>query len=280
MKESKSRFDGLGDRMKMYEMREAGRKAMPGVPVIARLDGRAFHSFTRGMPRPFYLPMTLAMIDTAKYLVEQSHASLGYTQSDEITLVFLNENVEEMAFFAGRIQKLVSVLASMATVKFSEEVCKSMPDRAKKHPVFDCRVWEVPNVAVAFETVYWRVLDCMKNAVTMAASAHYSHKELHGKNSRTKREMLLAKGDVWEDYPLYFREGVFIRRRTVMKELSEKELARIPPDRRPAGPVPRSEVVPMDLPSVRSIENLKEVVFYGAEPSRMSRDTTDAPVDR
>lgn len=278
MKKSKSRFDGLGDRMKMYEMREAGRKVMPGAPVLARLDGKAFSNFTRGLPRPFYLPMTLAMIDATKFLVERTRASLGYTQSDEISLVFLNEATEEMAFFGGRIQKLVSVSAAMASVKFYEQVCAHMPDRAKKYPVFDCRVWDVPNTDIAFQEVYWRVLDCMKNSLTLAASVHYSHKELQGKNSRTRREMLLAKGDVWEDYPLYFREGVFIRRRSVMKELSEKKLARIPPGRRPTGPVPRTEVVPLDLPSVRDIENLKEVLFYGAEPSRIPRDTTEAPV--
>ncbi len=77
MKESKSRFDGLGDRMKLYEMREAGRRLMPGLPVIARLDGRTFHTFTKGMPRSFFMPMSLAMIETLSRLL--SYISLFQT---------------------------------------------------------------------------------------------------------------------------------------------------------------------------------------------------------
>ena len=118
--------DKFGDRMKMYEGIEAQRAFMPGLPICVRIDGRAFHTFTRGMQRPYDKAMADAMIETTKYLVQQTYACIGYTQSDEISLV-LRDDAEPL--FGGRISKLTSVLASMATAKFNEVIHKTYPEK-------------------------------------------------------------------------------------------------------------------------------------------------------
>lgn len=278
MKPVKSRFDALGDRMKQFEMMEAGRRLMPGLPVMVRLDGRSFHTFTKGMPRPYHEPMSLAMIETARYLVEETHACFAYTQSDEISLGFWNEDDKSEMLFSGRIEKLCSVLAGLATAKFNHEVIARMPERAKLLPVFDARVFSMPNLDEMVNCVLFRALDCAKNSVTMAASAHYSHRELHGKGSAAKHEMLRAKGVNWADYPAFFKDGSFLRRETFLKELTPQELARIPVSRRPAGPVERSAVRVIAMPPFARVANAKEVLFCSASPV-VRADVSDAQLE-
>ena len=132
-------IDKMGDRLKQLEGIEAGRILIPNLPICVRVDGRAFHTFTRGMKRPYDIDMSNAMIETMKYLVEKTDACLGYVQSDEISLI-LSDRKEPM--FGGRIQKLTSVIASMATAKFNEVIHKTFPDKPLAE--FDCRVWNVP----------------------------------------------------------------------------------------------------------------------------------------
>ncbi|KKL92895.1 hypothetical protein LCGC14_1880070, partial [marine sediment metagenome] len=106
--------DNFGDRMKMYEKAESGRRFMPLLPVYARLDGRSFSRFTKGFNRPYDKRMSEAMIDTTKYLVEETNALIGYSQSDEISLVWYSDSIDSQIFFDGKIQKMVSVLAALA----------------------------------------------------------------------------------------------------------------------------------------------------------------------
>ena len=145
--EQKIPMDPLGDRLKAQEQVEAGRRANPKLPLMARLDGKSFHTFTRGLARPYDTALSYLMIDTTKYLVEQTHAKLGYTQSDEITLYWWNPAgpVESSYMYDGKFQKLTSVLASMASAYFNQEVPKRLPSKAGALPVFDCRVWNVPD---------------------------------------------------------------------------------------------------------------------------------------
>jgi tRNA(His) guanylyltransferase len=277
-RKSATRFETLGDRMKDFEMLEAGRRLLPGVPVIARLDGRAFHTFTRGMPRPYHEPMSRAMIETARFLVSETHAKFAYTQSDEITLGFWNADSQAEPLFNGRVQKLCSVLASLATAKFNQEVAIRMPGKAAELPVFDARVFTLPSLEEATACVLWRALDCTKNAITMAASAYYSHKALQGKRSAEKHEMLHAKGVNFNDFPAFFKNGTLLRRETFLKELLPEELERIPAKHRPEGAVLRSQVVEADMPPFPKVANLKEVLFEGAAPRL--REESANPVER
>jgi hypothetical protein len=136
--------DVLGDRMKLYELAEAGRRFMPLLPILARIDGRCFSAFTRGMERPYDQMMTRLMVATTRHLVEETNASMGYTQSDEITLAWHQTDMKSQVWFDGRISKMTSQLGAQATLFFYRNCCEHMPAFASRHPTFDARVWQVP----------------------------------------------------------------------------------------------------------------------------------------
>jgi tRNA(His) guanylyltransferase len=259
--------DDLGDRCKSYEFAEAGRRAMRGLPLLARLDGRAFHTFTRDFKRPYEHGMSVSMRETTRYLVQETVALVGYTQSDEITLVWFepSQSTSEYAF-GGRFQKLASVLAGMASTKFYQLVLEWLPDKAREVPHFDCRVWQVPTLDEATDVFIWREDDATKNSITMAARVYYSDAELDGKNSNDKQEMLWQKGVNWDNFPNFFKRGSYFQRRACLRTLSDEERMRIPEAHRP--PVDetfqRSQVVELDLPPVRKIANLSAVLFERA----------------
>lgn len=261
--------DKFGDRMKEYEMAEAGRKAMPGLPLLARLDGRAFHTFTKGMKRPYDAEISYAMIDTTKFLVDKTHADLGYTQSDEITLFWRGSDEGSEYMFDGRFQKLSSVLAGMASAQFMKCMITSQSygDRAKKLvPSFDCRVWQVPSLDVAADVFAWRAADAIKNSVSMAAQAHFSHKELQNKNSVQKKEMLWEKGVEWGNYPWFFKQGTFVKRINREVTLTPYELSQIPEKHRPTGPVLRTVVTTLpDFAPLGRVKNRAAYLFDGEE---------------
>lgn len=253
--------------MKEYESFETDRRLMPGLPVMVRLDGRSFSKFTKGMTRPFHEPMSRAMIETARYLVKEAQANFAYTQSDEISLVFWNPDYQHDPMFKGRVQKLTSILASMATSKFGQLVAETMPDRSKLLPAFDARVFNMPNLAEMTNCVLFRVLDCAKNPLTMAASAYYRHSELHGKSGSDKHEMLRAKGVNWAHYPEFFKNGTFLRRESVVEVLPAEILAKVPEQHRDrTSTVKRSKVVEVVMPPFSRLANQEGFLFRGEAP--------------
>jgi tRNA(His) 5'-end guanylyltransferase len=261
--------DNFGDRMKGYESAETGRRFMPGLPVYARIDGRSFSKFTKGMNRPFDIDMTRAMIETTKFLVDKTHALMGYCQSDEISLIWYSESTEKQIFFDGRIQKMTSVLAGMASSKFTLEAIKTWPSKVENSPpVFDCRVFQLPSLVEGANAFLWREQDASKNSISMAAHDNFSPKQLHKVNGKEMQEMLWAqKGINWNDYPAFFKRGTFIRRCSVEKVLSQDELDRIPEQHRPeGGRAIRTELVELDMPRFSSVTNRVDVIFNGADP--------------
>lgn len=264
--------DDLGDRCKQSESTETDRRAMLGLPLLARLDGRAFRTFTRGLQRPYDPGMSRAMIATTRYLVEKMTALVGCTQSDEITLAWYwptrgVDYPDTEYIFGGRFQKIVSVLAGMASAKFCQLLPSLLPGKTHQTPHFDCRVWQVPTLADAADVFVWREDDATKNSITMAAAAHYSDRQLHGKGSSDKQEMLWQKGINWNDFPAFFKRGSYLQRRTFERTLTDEERERIPEKHRPpvGELVTRSHVVELDLPPVRQIANLTAVLFEGAD---------------
>lgn len=262
--------DALGDRMKVYELAEAGRRFMPLLPIVARIDGRCFSVFTNGMKRPFDPEMTAMMVATTVELVSETNASMGYTQSDEITLAWHSTDPKSQVWFDGRVAKMTSQLGALATLYFYRLVVKRMPDYAEKLPTFDARVWQVPNRTEGANVFLWREWDATKNSLTMAASELYSHKELHGKNGADKHEMLFAKGINWNDYPAAFKRGTYVQRRRVLRPFTADELEKLPPKHEArANPdlvVERWRIAPLDMPIFGSVENREDVIFEGAEP--------------
>jgi tRNA(His) 5'-end guanylyltransferase len=261
--------DGLGDRCKQFELAEAGRRAMRGLPVLARLDGRAFHTFTRDLKRPYDHGMSVSMIETARYLVQEMQALVAYTQSDEITLAWYEPSTSTADYaFDGRFQKLASVLAGMASARFTKLLLEHLPHKAEETPHFDCRVWQVPTLQDAVDVFVWREDDATKNSITMAACAYYPDAQLAGKHSGEKQELLWQKGVNWNDYPAFFKRGTYLARRTTERELTEEERLRIPEAHRPPpGKLfERAAVVDLELPPIRKVANAAAVLFERAAP--------------
>ncbi|CAM0025644.1 tRNA-His guanylyltransferase [Vibrio phage D148] len=241
--------DDMGDRLKGYEKVETGRKFMPMVPVYCRIDGRGFSKFTRGMERPYDIKMSEIMEEVTKYLVQETNARTGYTQSDEISLCWHTEEYNSEIFFGGKIQKMVSTLSALATAKFVELALKAWPERcAKRLPTFDARVFQVPNEAELANCFLWRVRDAVKNSIQMTAQENFSHKELQGKNQSIQLIMLETKGIVWGNYPRFFKEGTFIKRQYYFKHTAQ-------------GSALRTRVVALDVPRFDSIENKAEFLL-------------------
>jgi tRNA(His) guanylyltransferase len=263
--------DDFGDRMKRYEAAEAERHFMPLLPIYARIDGRCFSAFTRGLERPFDPRITRAMVATTKFLVNQTQARIGYTQSDEISLVWLQERYDCEVFFNGKVHKLTSVLASLATVQFNH-LClaeDTLRERTRElFPVFDCRVFQLPNRTEAANVFLWREKDATKNAISMAARSCHPYQQLHGKTGSEMQEMLFQKGQNFNDYPAFFKRGTFVRRITVERPFTEEELARIPEKHQPlpGALISRSAVVEIDMPPFTQVTNREAVIFDGADP--------------
>lgn len=263
--------DPLGDRMKAYENVEAGRRVMPLLPVLARIDGRSFSAFTRGLARPFDERLSRLMVETTRFLVTEADARCGYTQSDEISLAWYTDDPTSQIFFDGRVCKMTSQLAALASVYFNRRLPEFLPiEYAERMPTFDARVWTVPTLAEAANCFLWREWDATKNSVSMAARAHYSHAELHGKDGRAMQEMLWQKGVNWNDYPAFFKRGTYVRRVRVSRPFTVDELERLPPKHQarldPNLVIERSEVRTLELPPLGRIANRVEVLFAGAEP--------------
>lgn len=261
-------LDDFGDRMKGYERVETQRRLDPHLPIYARIDGRSFSRFTRGMSRPYDPKMTMAMIDTARHLVDASHALIGYTQSDEISLVWLAGGATADVFFSGKVQKMASVLASMAAAKFARVCPSGYEDRL---PHFDARVFQLPDRSEGANAILWRAIDARKNAIQMVGHAHYSPKQLHGKSQSDILAMLDGDGVDFEALPPAFKQGTFLRRETEERMLTFAELEAIPPEHRPTGPVMRSRVVRIDMPYFPTVSNREQVVFDAAAPQEIVR---------
>lgn len=252
--------DELGDRMKAYEGAEAQRRLPHDQPMIARIDGRGFSKFTRGFEKPFDATLTFAMDRTTMALVEETHASIGYTQSDEITLIWDVPNENGQRFFDDRVQKLCSVLSGHATSEFTFALLEAaqmkgdLDLKAKvqsRKPHFDCRLWTVPDQGEAANTLLWRAQDAKKNAVSIYARQYVSHKQLQGLDQAGMLAAADAAGAPDINVACSTGEifGRYFQRTTEERALSEAERMRIPEKNRPDpdATFTRSRVAPVDI---------------------------------
>lgn len=261
--------DPMGDRLKAAEQEFAGIRLDPTLPVCARLDGRGFSKWTQGLKRPYDVRLTEIMQQTAGFLVLETNPVIAFTQSDEISLIWDGnaDKPESQMIFNGKIQKLTSVLASMATAKFNQLAAWSLPN--KPLAFFDCRVWSVPSQVEASNVLLWRAMDARRNSISMLAQDNFSAKELHGKSTKAQLEMLENKGIDWNDYPSSFKYGTYVRRRTYERELSAAEIQNIPEDKRtePGTKYIRAEVIEVPLPYLLTVKNRTEVIFNDRSPA-------------
>lgn len=244
--------DNIGDRMKMYERLETEQRFTPLLPLYVRLDGRSFSRFTVNAVRPFDAALHETMVAVTIALVEEFNCRIGYTQSDEISLIMYSDSVNSPLPFDGKKQKLLSVLASFATACFNHLIIKysRFCDRAPPH--FDCRIVAMPTLVEATNAVLWREQDATKNAISMAARSVFSHASLQGKSGKEMQEMLFSrKGVNFNDYPAAFRRGTFVQRELYLHDDCVTQ---------------RSRVVPKAMPPFGSVANRTEVIFEAAKP--------------
>lgn len=244
-------FESLGDIQKRYESVYTDRKLIPNLPVMIRLDGRAFHTFTNGLARPFDEQFSDCMIRTMKHLVEEFNPAVAYTQSDEITLGFLPT---QDLLFGGKVSKIETITAASCSVKFNSLLLSRLPNKVHLLPVFDSRVWNVPTIDAMIDNFIWRQTDASRNSITMAAHTYFSNSELHGVGTNKKLDMLCSKGINWNDYPVHFKRGIFARKNMIVVELDELTLSRIPEHKRPTGPILRRRVDTFDPDVLTRIE--------------------------
>ena len=222
--------DNLGTRMKEYYEAIPKVRLMRRTPVAIRIDGKAFHTFTRGFAKPFDEVLGNAMVRTMEYLCKNIQGCVfGYTQSDEITLILIDyQTFETDAWFEYEVQKMCSISASMATMAFNryfreeyfahttngnwDEVEEALYDaygRAiEKGAMFDARCFNIPKEEVC-NLVFWRQLDAQRNSVQMLGQAHFSHVQLQGKSCLEIQNMLVEQKDIsWLDYPARWQHGV------------------------------------------------------------------------
>ena len=261
----------LGDRMKEFESVHTQTSLVPGIPVYVRIDGRAFHHFTKGLQKPFDLDFVWTMKEVTKHLHDKTNAFISYVQSDEISLCYLEPSKMP---FETRLFKLESVLAGMASAAFCVYGVKTkLKDRIEKLiPHFDCRVCQMPLEEIP-NMLLFRERDCLKNAITLVALEHFSNKQIHKKNSDEKIKMLADVGvDFNKDIDEDFRFGSWFRRVVFQKELDAETLAKIPEKQRMLDEngkmfVTRSEVRQLKLGRPLSkIENRLAVVLGDEQP--------------
>lgn len=255
----------FGDRMKLYESLY-DQQLMPLAPVCARIDGRAFHTWTRGLDKPYDDRFRDAMIATATRLVNETGPRIAHTFSDEISLVFLQDDFKSEIFFAGRHQKMCSVLASLTTGFFALEYMEHFGKEQFEFPFFDCRVWNVPTVDEAANYLLWREQDAVRNSIQMAARAIFSHKTCHQKTGKELQEMLFQKGINWNDYPAKHKRGAYVRRVKTLRRFTEDELDRLPPKhaarQNPALEIERTDTVLVDLPVISTLPHEERIKTY------------------
>jgi tRNA(His) 5'-end guanylyltransferase len=224
--------DALGTRMKTYYEQVPKYRLMRRTPVAIRIDGKAFHTFTRGFQKPFDEVLGNSMVRTMEYLCQNIQGCIfGYTQSDEITLILQDyRKLNTDAWFDYEVQKMCSIAASMATMAFNtffknevdkfyynhcsredllfEKHYQTYRDAQYKGAMFDARCFNIPKEEVT-NLIYWRQVDAARNSIQMAARAVFSHAECDNKNTSQLQDMLMEKYNInWNNYPTRWKRGV------------------------------------------------------------------------
>ena len=218
--------DELGKRMKSFYEQIPKTRLMRRTPVAIRIDGKAFHTFTKGMKKPFDDILLLSMQETMKFLCANIQGCVfGYTQSDEITLILIDyQTLTTSAWFDYEVQKMCSIAASMATMQFNrvfaenvalekehtkgtDKYIRVMERAVKKGAMFDARCFNIPKEEVT-NLVYWRQVDAARNSVQMVGQANFSHEELQHKTSNMIQDMLHEqRGINWNNYATPYKRG-------------------------------------------------------------------------
>ena len=238
---AKPYFDDVGDRCKEAERRMLKVASISNEDsFIIRVDGRAFHTFTRGLHKPYDEDFHKCMKQAASTVLTQLKAQFAYVQSDEISYVFTAKGTDGFTHpFNGRKDKLLTVVASLTSVAFMKALDANvfLAGTSDRLPHFDARLVDVFGDEATIEdilhSVMWRENDAMRNSVAMLAQSVFSQKELQGKNIAMQIEMLNQKMVPWMGQHEWARRGTYLRSVTETRPLTESERMRIPEAVRP-----------------------------------------------
>lgn len=230
--------DALGTRMKTFYEQVPKTRLVRRMPVAIRIDGKAFHTFTRGFHKPFDEVLIKSMQETMLYLCKNIQGCIfGYHQSDEVTLILIDyQKLDSSAWFDYEVQKMCSIAASMATMAFNrffreeiatfrwrvnnaftyteaeDKLCKAYEKALATGAMFDARAFNIPKEEVC-NLIYWRQLDAIRNSIQMVGQSNFSHKELHGKSCNMIKDMLHEeKGINWDNFPTHQKRGSACRK--------------------------------------------------------------------
>ena len=201
----------LGDRMKNNYENIHRIYLTRRMPLILRLDGVAFHTLTKKLNKPYDIGFKQCMLGTARFLVENiMGAKLAYVQSDEISILLTDyDSLTTEAWFGKNLQKMVSVSASMATMKFNQlyNLHIHSSKKIKEYGLFDSRAFVIPKEEVCNSFIF-RQTDAVRNSIQGLGQAYFSHKELQGKSCNVIQDMLMIEKNInWNDISPYFKRG-------------------------------------------------------------------------
>lgn len=279
-------FKNLSDWCKWLEKNFSPEIMIPTLPVIIRLDGNNFHNWTKGLQRPFDDGLSNLMIDTTKMLVQETNAVVGYTQSDEITLILYSGDRKSSIYNDGKKQKILSKLTGKLTPYFNETRKIYLPNH-NKIANFDCRVYQTPTLHDAAIQLLWRENDATKNSISMLAQSLFSHgdenSELHGLNgSQMQDKMMNEKGVNWNDLPVKYKRGSYVKRVVTSKPFTAEELESLPPmhnaRKNPDLVIERSVIKEIEFPIFNKIKNKDRVIFFDEEPILSEEEISDETI--
>lgn len=246
-------YKTLSDWCKWLERNFSPEIMVPTLPVILRFDGNNFHNWTKGLKRPFDEKLVKLMVETTKFLVQETNAVVGYTQSDEITLILYSADRKSSIYNDGKKQKILSKLTGKCVSFFNEK-------RKELLPLHDACV-----------QLLWRENDATKNSIQMLAQSIFSHKELQNLNSSEVQDKMMTERNVnWNDLDVNLKRGTYVKRITTSKPFTKEELESLPAQhqahKNPDLVVERSLIKVVEYPIFTKITNKEDVIFSGAEP--------------
>jgi tRNA(His) 5'-end guanylyltransferase len=204
--------DDFGNRMKEYERKYTNTRIPVSDTLCVRIDGKRFSKFTKGFTKPFDYRITDAMSETTAYLVEATNANIGYVQSDEITLIYTPTDGQQEYMYGGKISKINSILASIATAHFNQYINIPRLSPLDRLAYFDCRAWGVPTLGEASNTLLWRIHDCRKNSVSCLYRWTAGHARMKDKSQEEMIEDLEKNYNVcWDDLKYYYKYGTIFK---------------------------------------------------------------------
>jgi tRNA(His) 5'-end guanylyltransferase len=262
--------DTIEDWCKWLEKNFSNEIMIPTLPVIIRLDGNNFSKYTKKLNKPFDDNFSNLMIETTKYLVKETNAVIGYTQSDEITLILYSEDRKSSLYNEGKKQKILSKLTAKCSNFFNQKRLELLPS-INDMAVFDCRIYQTPTLQDACVQLLWRENDATRNSILMLAGDLFSHNSIQKlKTYELQDKMMLEKSVNWNNLDSKFKRGTYIKRIKTFKPYTNEELENLPlkhnARKNPNLIIERTKIEIVNFPIFNKIKNSVDVIFYDKKP--------------